>query len=169
MPHARDPVSESFDAAAAKLLGRAHGRPRLWVGTYVANPDRAWERYARSAGMGRLLGPDPQPGGLARTRWVRGFVRSLYYLHKHYYYEGRGLDLGEKRNVPNTSRALEFEVGRVRLDRGGVIRGRAVRIRLREGGSEALAAVQELPDSARIFDDAGRPAGRWADPARRDW
>lgn len=162
-------MSESFDGAAARLLARAHSRRGRWVGTSVANPGADWERYARAAGMGRLLGPDPQPGGLARTRWVRGFVRSLYYLHKNFYYEGRGLDLAQRRNAANPSRALEFQVGLVRIDKGGLVRGRAVRIRLRDGGAEALGAVQELPDSARIYDNSGAPAGRWADPARRDW
>jgi hypothetical protein len=168
MPATRDPVSVQFDAAAARLLRRADTRRGQWAGTYVRNPSPEWMLWGARNGV-RLLGPDTQPGGLARTRWCRALTRSVYYLHKHYYYEGKGLDLGDRRVSPNGARSLQFQAGTVRLAPGGVVVGRAYRIRFLAGGEAALAAVGQLPDSQRIYDDAGNPAGRWADPALRDW
>jgi hypothetical protein len=164
----RDPVSAQFDAAAAKLLARAARRPGTWAGTYVRNPSPQWVIWGRRNGI-RLLGPDNAPGGLARTRWCRGFVRSVYYLHKWHWYESGGYRPADRRNVPNHSTGIQFQVGTVRIGKGGAVLGRAVRIRFRTGGDDALEAVRKLPDSRRIYDDAGNPAGRWSSPAGRDW
>src|SRR6185312_14939259 len=78
MPFARDPVAVQFDVPAARLLGRAHDRAGQWAGTYVANPTAEWDAWARARGI-RLLGPDTVPGGRARTRWCRAFIRSCYW------------------------------------------------------------------------------------------
>jgi hypothetical protein len=176
MGYQRDPVSEQFDAAAARLLNRAHARRGQWVGTYVKNPSPQWQAWARRRGM-NLLGPDnaATKSGVkrnARTRWCRAFVRSVYYLHKHYYYEGKGLDLGDKKiggAEARGSRALQFEVGTVRINPEGLVVGRPVRIRLLPKGSQADKAVRKLPNSRRIVDDEGNAAGAWNDPTLRDW
>ena len=93
----------------------------------------------------------------------------MYYNHEWYYYATRGLDLPDRRLTKNRSQALQFEVGTVRIDPRGLVIGRAVRIRLLKGGTQAMRAVDKLPDSKRIYNDEGNPAGRWADPAARDW
>jgi len=164
----RDPVSVQFDPAAAKLLRRAYAQDGGWAGTYVRNPGPAWVTWGARNGV-NLLGKDNAGGGQARTRWCRAFIRSCYYQHEWYYYATRGLDLTDRRVTKNRSQALQFEVGTVRIDPRGLVIGRAVRIRLLKGGAQAMRAVDKLPDSKRIYDDEGNPAGRWADPAARDW
>jgi hypothetical protein len=44
-----------------------------------------------------------------------------------------------------------------------------VQVPLPPGGQAARRVVDRLPDSRRIYDDDGAPAGRFADPADRDW
>lgn len=169
MPQIRDPVSEQFDAAAARLIRRADAQPGKWTGTYLAPPSPAWLAWGRRHSI-NLLGPDTAGRGQARTRWCRAFIRSVYYLHRWHYWEGRGLDLSQRRDTPNHSCPVTFEVGGVRLGQGGRIMGRHVRIKMHRGGPEAARdAVRALPDSRRIFDDSGHPAGAWSDPGRRDW
>lgn len=169
MPQMRDPVSEQFDAAAARLIRRAHSRPGQWTGTYLAPPSPGWLAWGRRHSV-NLLGPDDAGRGQARTRWCRAFIRSVYYLHKWHYTAHGGLDLSQRNETPSHDRPITFEVGGVRLGPGGRIMGRHVRIRMHPGGeAEARAAVRELPDSRRIFDDSGAPAGAWSDPGRRDW
>ena len=167
----RDPVSELFDKGAAKLLRRAYASPGAWVGTRIAAPTPRHTRWAASIGI-ELSGPDRAPGGAARNRWMRAFVRSLYWQHKWFYREGEGLRLGDKRAAPNQSRALRYEVGLVRLERspaGIANRGRAIRIKLEQGGAAAEKAVERMPASKRIFNDDGSIGARWSNPAERDW
>ena len=160
----RDPVSIAFDSQAARLLERAYAQRGEWVSVRLVDPSvRQRTRFVR-LGI-NVDGPDPVPaGGLnARTRWARGMVRSLHYQHKH----GR------------RSGALEIEVGRhipaspqfnpARPQDGGLPPSRQFRVRIRRGGQVALRAVQRLPDSRRIYDDEGQPAGRHADWSWRDY
>lgn len=167
-----DPVSVQFEAAAARLLRRAHNNRGQWTGTYIANPGPDWERWGRQHGI-RLLGPDTVPGGMCKTRWVRAFVRACYRLMKNHYYEGRGLDLGERRTSPGAPRALKVEVGNsVRIDKAGRVVGRPVRIIILEGGKAANTAARKLPDSQRTYVREGggyRKGPRWSDPSMRDW
>ena len=168
MPARRDPVSELFDAGAARLLRRAYARPGRWAGTRIAAPTMRHTRWAAAQGI-ELSGPDNAPGGQARNRWMRAFIRAVYYQHKWHYREGQGL--GERRTAPNQSRALRYEVGLVRLDRvdGRVVnRGRAVRIIVLAGGQAAQDAAEAMPASRKIYEN-GAPGARWSDPARRDW
>lgn len=170
MPLVRDPVSELFDAGAARLLRRAYARPGQWVGTRIAAPTPRHVRWARAQGID-VFARDSVPGGAARNRWMRGFVRSVYYQHRWFYREGQGLGT-EKRVSGGSARAVRYEVGLVRLDRnaaGDVInRGRAVRIKVLAGGAAAQSAAERMPDAKKIF-VAGEPGPRWADPAQRDW
>jgi hypothetical protein len=167
MPVQRDPVSVSFDAAAARLLRRAYERPGEWAGTYVRNPPPEWTAWAVRNGIS-LLGPDSAPGGQARTRWARAFIRSAYYQHRWHYYPGRGLDLSDRRASP-WGRPLQYQVGTVRLTPAGVVVGRAVRVRTRPGGAAAQRAAAGLPDSRRIYTAGGEPGGRFSSIAGRDW
>lgn len=162
-------MSESFDVPAARLLRRAYASPGSWVGTYVRNPGPAWIIWGARHRIS-LLGPDNAPGGQARTRWARGFVRSCYWLHKHHYWPGRGLVLTEQR-ASTWPGPLVYRVGRVKISPGGVVAGRLVQVQVPvpPGGQAARREVDRLPDSRRIYDDSGAPAGRFADPADRDW
>lgn len=171
----RDPVSEWFDSAARRLLARAYARPGVWIGTRVADP--APRHLARLASLG-ISATDGDPvnrlpgrGVNARDRWTRGFVRSIYYQHKWYSGKPGGGWRGQKRTVARDAAAIEIEVGRRVVARGELIpAGRAVRVRVRRGGGQAMRAVRRMPDSRRIYTDAGAPADRWSDPAvTRDW
>ena len=157
----RDPVSVLWDRGAAQLLVRARAARGGWAGTRIADPSPR----QRAALMG-VYGIDPdgpdrpstatRRGGVnARTRWARGFVRAIYYANDTRH-GGPGL-------------ALEVEVGVHRPPLGVIPAGRAVRLRVRRGGQVAMRAVGRKPDNARIWDDAGFPAGRFSDPALRDW
>lgn len=161
----RDPVSQWWDTAARELLGRAYARPGQWVGTRVADPDPRHHRLAAVHGID-LNGPDPVDvlpgkGVNARTRWVRGFIRSLYYQHQRYHAAG-GTWRAAQRTVPYGSQALKVEVGRRVRARGVIPAGRAVRVKILPGGRAANAAVRKLPDSRRYIEDDGAPGSRQA-------
>lgn len=151
---ARDPVSVMWDRAAARLLARAAAAGGEWVATRITEP--TGRQRGRLASMGiDAGGPDnssAQGGrGGARSRWGRGFVRSMYYNH------GGG-------------QALVVEVGRMLPAKGELIpKGRAVRVRVVSGGGPARAAVGQLAAGERIFTPGGAPGPRWSDPDLRDW
>jgi hypothetical protein len=179
----RDPVSVLFDGAARSLLRRAYASPGTWVRTRVADPGKRAQAFAAERGI-VVTGPDNPSvrGGKGldcRTRWVRGFVRALYYQHK-WFSDTRGRPFRtQRRPVARSASALRIEVGRhvpasPQFDpdhpgRGGFPPGRAVRVKLDSGGKAKDRAVRRLPDSARIWTDAGQPAGRFSDPSLRDW
>ena len=174
MPHARDPVSELLDRGARQLLVRAYSvRAGTWVNTRLADPSPEHVAWARRKGLDDLMGPDrpSTASGMhvqAHTRWGRAFMRALWYQHKWYGDKQLKGFRPERRMVPY-SLPLQVEWGR-RMPAVGVIpAGRAVRIRIATGGQAKQRVVRAKPDSARIFADDGRPAGRWADPAGRDW
>lgn len=149
-------MSELFDTGARALLARAYAKPGQWQGTSIAIPSARHIAYFAGQDI-NVLGTDQW----GRDRWAAGFIRAVYYQHKWYYAQGQ---LGTIRRMTATdSRGLQYEIGRMTL------RGRAVRIRTRQGGDAAMRAVKRLPDSKRIYDNAGAPAARWADPTKRDW
>lgn len=160
----RDPLSERFDDAARHLLDRAYSAPGQWAGTRLADPSMAHIRYANSLGI-YPLARDDVPGGLARTRWARAFVRALYYQHKWWSAGGGPGWRASKRTTFRNAGALVVEVGRAVPARGVIPAGRAVRVKLMAGGNAKARAVAKTPAS-RIWADQG-PA--WADPGRRDW
>jgi hypothetical protein len=174
MPHSRDPVSELLDRGARTLLARAYSaRSGTWVMTRLADPSREHLDWAQDMGIDNLMGPDRSltQGGTqvnAHTRWGRAFMRALWYQHRwHGDKPARGFREG-RRTVPY-SLPLQVEWGR-RMPAVGVIpAGRAVRVRIAAGGQVSARAVRRKPESARIYDDCGAPAGRWADPGKRDW
>lgn len=163
----RDPVSVQFDAASARLLRRAYERKGEWAGTYVRNPGAEWLAWGLRNGV-NLLGADNAPGGQARTRWARAFVRSAFYQHRWHYYPARGLVLADRRSSP-WGRPLQYQVGTVRLTPAGLVVGRAVRVRTQSGGKAAQRAAAQLPDSRRIYNDDGSPGPRFSSIAGRDW
>lgn len=159
---ARDPVSVAFDAGARRLLDRAYARPGVWQGTVLAGPRPGARLRLAAAGINPDA-PDPAPGGAARTRWARGFVRAVYYQHR-WWSEGGGPGWRTaRRRVARSSGALRFEVGRA------TGAGRAVRIIILPGGAAAAKAVKRMPASRRIYTDSGAPGARWSDPADRDY
>lgn len=171
----RDPLSEWFDGAARGILERAYARPGVWIGTRIADP--APRHLERLAGLGiNPSGPDPVnrlpgKGVNARDRWTRAFIRAVYYQHRWYSGRPGGGFRRERRAVARSASSIEVQVGRRLVRQGELIpAGRAVRVRRRRGGDQAMNAVRRLPDSRRIYDDQGGPASRWADPAiTRDW
>jgi hypothetical protein len=174
MPHSRDPVSVLLDRGARQLLERAYRvRSGVWVNTRLADPSRQHLDWAQDMGLDSLLGPDDvvTQGGThvdAHTRWGRAFMRSLWYQHKWYGDKPAGGFRDQRRTVAY-SLPLQVEWGR-RMPAVGIIpAGRAVRVRIATGGATKLRVVQAKPDSARIFADDGSTAGRWSDPAGRDW
>ena len=154
MTFQRDPVSVRWDAAAARMLQRAYEAKGEWAASRLADPTPV--QHARFYMMGiDVNGPDNASTmsgkrDNARSRWCRGFVRSVYYQNKG-------------------GRPVEVEIGRHMPAVGTIPAGRAVRMRILRGGSVAQRAVRRKGEDARIFADDGRPAGRWSDPARRDW
>jgi len=174
MPAERDPVSELLDRGARELLVRAYSVPSgTWVMTRLADPSREHLDWAQDMGIDSLLGPDRATTisgerANAHTRWGRAFVRALYFNHRWYGDRAAKGMRSERRTVPYGT-PLQVEWGRRMPVREVIPAGRAVRIRTAAGGRTALRVVQAKPDSQRIYEDDGAPAGRWADPARRDW
>lgn len=131
----RDPVSELFDGGAARLLRRAYLVKPAWAGTPVTPPTLEHYQWAYRIGIDLTelsqIGDNPDPV----NRWLRGFVRSCYYLHKWFYYESTGtLELARKRMAPADTRALRYEIGqRARRIEGTRFYGTPVRIRLMSG------------------------------------
>ena len=142
--HVRDPVSELFDAGAARLLRRAYAVAPGWAGTPVTPPTLEHRAYFGSLGIEldelSQIGANPDP----INRWLRGFVRACYYVHKWHYYESAGaLNLDRRRMAPADTRALRYEVGqRARRIEGTRFYGTPVRIRLMSGlGGRAISKV----------------------------
>jgi hypothetical protein len=171
MSAVRDPVSELLDRGARDLLSRVYAAAAgEWVMTRLADPPPETVAWAGTLGI-ELPGRDNAPTLSGRrmqvyTRWGRAFTRALYYQHKWY---GAAGAIRAQRRMEPFGRALDVEFGVRRPKLGVIPAGRAVRIRLRPGGAPALRAVRRLGDGDRTFADDGEPAGRWSDPARRDW
>lgn len=152
----RDPVSELFDRGAATLIRRAYARPGRWAGTRVRLPGARHLAWAAARGI-VLDGPDPVPGGKARSRWVRGFIRSVYHTNTWYVRDGQP---GPRRMGKNPQ-GLRFEVGRIGYAKGAGV-GWPVRIMVVPG---AAAGYGRVPAGQSYVRD---PAVR-SDPADRDW
>jgi len=158
----RDPVSVWWDRGARDLLSRAYAAPRgQWVGTRAADPGPQARLWMASAGID-WKGPDNpsvpgRRGGLnARDRWTRGFVRALYYNHRlHVAATGQ-------------AEALEVDIGRRVIPRGIIPAGRAVRVRIRQGGRASYQAALRMSDRDRWSDPSGDPA-RSSSIELRDW
>ena len=164
MQDQRDPVSILFDDPAVALLRRAVAAKGAWQGTRVADPSDRQRAMLLAIGINPNHRDIPSAVGgraikgrgvNAKTRWVRGFVRAVYYANEH------------ERAGPR--RALQIEVGRWKPAGVRVPSGYAVRLRVRAGGTAALHAVQGKPDEARIWLESGEHGGRWSDPGLRDW
>jgi len=168
-------VSEWFDTPARRLLARAYARPGVWIGTRVADPAPRHLRRLSALGISPTAAdPVQRLGGRginARDRWTRAFIRAIYYQHRWHSGKPGGGWRAQKRSVARDAAAIEVQVGRRLVPRGELIpAGRAVRVRMRRGGDQAMRAVRRLPDSARIYTNEGAPGGRWADPTiTRDW
>jgi hypothetical protein len=159
----RDPLSLWWDRGARDLLARAYDAPRgTWVGTRAADPGPAARVYLASVGID-WKGPDNpsvpgRRGGLnARDRWTRAFVRALYYNHR-LQMAGAG-----------RADALEVDIGRRVIPRGIIPAGRAVRVRIRQGGRSSYHAAKRMSDRDRIYADDGSHAARSSALELRDW
>jgi hypothetical protein len=168
----RDPASVWLDRGAQDLLRRAYAAERgSWVGTRLADPGPRMRAWLAAEGID-WRGPDnPSTRGgrglNARDRWMRAFVRSLYYNHR--WFTGGGGVQADRRLVGHKADALEVDIGRRLVPRGIVPGGRAVRVRVRQGGRSAYQAARKLPDRDRVFDNAGEPADRFSEIGLRDW
>lgn len=157
----RDPLSVWFDGGAAELLRRAYGVPRgTWVGTRLADPNpqmRAW----MAANDIDWTGPDNAStpsarGGLnARDRWTRAFVRAMYY--------------GFRRVADPRADALEFDIGRRVVPRGIIPAGRAIRVRVRQGGRAAYQAGLRKGGRDTWIQADGQHGPRASEIELRDW
>ena len=175
MPYERDPLSVLLDTGARRLLERAYAQPGTWVGTRLADPGMRARTFAAARGI-NPDGPDHPSarGGRsartdAKTRWARAFVRAVYYQHRWYSGGGQQPWRRDRRTSPRSTGGLRFEVGRHVPAAGVFPAGRAVRIRLERGGQAKERAVRRLPDSQRIYTDSGAEGARWSDPDLRDW
>jgi len=183
----RDPVSEPFDAAARRLLARAYASPGQWASVWLPDPDvRQRTRFA-ALGITDLTGPDRpsaiggRAGGLdAKSRWARGFVRSVSYQHKWYSPVRKGGGwLQERRTAARATGGLLIEVGRhvpaspqfdpARPAAGGFPARRRIRVQLAPGGRAKDRAVARLASRDRIYEQDGTAGRRWSDPGLRDW
>ncbi len=164
--YSRDPVSVLFDPGARALLARAYARPGQWAGTRLSNPSPAHRAYLAGLGIDPM-GPDSKSGAgtlNARTRWARGFVRSLNYQHKWWSDAPGGGWRSTRRTAPRADLGLIIEVGRAMP--GGtqagtlLVPGRAVRVKVMRGARQHVRRKV-----AQVYTEGN---GR-ADPARRDW
>ena len=171
-----DPLRDKFIRGARALLDRGYGSPGSVQGTRLADPDAKAMRWCLARGI-NPRGPDNSSavarGGLnARDRWMRAFIRCLYEQHLWWAGDHDEPDAWrmDRRLVAYRGRALIVAVGR-RVPALGVIpAGRAVSIQVTSGGrAAAFRAARRKQEQDRIYDDAGDPAGRWSDPALRDW
>jgi hypothetical protein len=147
----RDPVSVLFDEGAVRLLERAYARQGQWVGTRLANPGPSQVAYTAALGIDPF-GPDGKTGEgrlNARTRWARGFVRSLQYQHKRSAKSYLGLIVEVGRALPGGRQAGTL-----------LVPGRAIRVKVMRGGSSHIRRRGGL-----VYTEG---AGR-SDPAARDW
>lgn len=167
MTYQRDPVSVLFDAGARRLLERAYRNHAQWVGTRLANPNERQLAYLASLGI-QWNGPDGKSGEgrlNARTRWARGFVRSLEYNHRWYSGDpNTGGWRSARRTTPRGDIGLIIEIGRA-LPGGRqagtlLVPGRAVRVKVMRG---ARAHVRRK--GGLVYTEG---PGR-SDPALRDW
>lgn len=176
MTTTRDPVSVLFDTGAAELLRRAYAAGRgTWAGTRLGDPGPQTRLWLISLGVD-WQGPDAPAvadpaarGGLdCKDRWTRAFVRALYYQHR-WYSGGDGPRAG-RRLTANRAGALQVDVGR-RLPPLGIFpAGRAVRIRVLQGGRNAIRASARHGDQDRIFNAYGEPLGARASSIEyQDW
>lgn len=188
MPGAtRDPVSVRFDGPARRLLARAYAHPGAWQQVWLPDPDIRARTWATALGLPDLTGPDPLPkgGGLdARTRWGRGFARSLYFQHKWYSPGAKGGGWrSDRRASPRNTGGLRVEIGRhvpaspgfdpARPLAGGLPPRRRVRVQLAAGGKAKDAAVDRMANADRAFTGpkgARTPGPRWGGAGKyRDW
>jgi hypothetical protein len=146
----RDPVSETWDPAARAILARARRQRGQWVSIVLKHPE-PWQ-ITRWAALGiDVPGRDTARGRSARTRWARAFVRAVNY---------------QARGGP----PVQVEIGRAVPAVGVIPAGRVARVRVvRHNPDQARAHMARVPDTEKAYDADGRPGGRWADPADRDW
>lgn len=167
--YTRDPISEHLDNGARSLLERVYAARGAWVTTRLADPGPLLQVWAEGIGID-LWGPDNAPTRSgkrqdAHTRYGRAFVRALWYNHR--WFGGPRL-----RRVPRSvpyARPLELDWGRRVSVLGVIPAGRMVSVRVRPGGAQPRRAVARLPEIDRIYAGSGKPAGRHAEAAGRDW
>lgn len=157
----RDPVSVAFDPGARALLARAYRAPGKEVPTRLADPEA--RHLAEFGALGiNVNGPDDasvkgRPGLNARTRWGRGFARSVYHQHTLWSGGAGGTWRARRRTVPRPAAEIELRFGN-RVPALGVLpAGRMVYIRFDPGRPAALAR------------DRGEVGPHQSDLRLRDW
>ena len=157
MPAQRDPVSETMDRAARALLDRVYRAGGGWAATRLADPSAAQLAWWIMHGI-NVRGRDPVPGGAARTRWGRAFIRALNHQHKWWSGDPDTGGWRETRRASWRRPGIQAEIGRHRPLLGVIPAGYTVRVRLGDPKAK-IKPGEEWAD--------GGP--RWADPADRDW
>ena len=157
----RDPVSVSFDPGARRFLDRAYSSPGQWRPTRLADPEARHLAEFGAQGI-NVAGPDDvsvrgRPGLNARSRWARGFVRSVYHQHTLWSGGGAGAWRTTRRRVPRSAAEIEIRVGN-RVPALGVLpAGRMIHIRYDPGRPAQLAR------------DRGEVGPHQSDLRLRDW
>ena len=152
-----DPLMAVLRTPARRLLERAYAKPGAWHGTSLRNPSFRHVGWAARIGLDPLLSPDPVPSGTARTRWMRGFVRTLNYEHKWYSEAPGGGWRADRRT--RARGGLKWQVGR-----SVPFRGRAIRVRV-ETGAEHYVRRKMAPDDRYVENEEIRAGvDKW-----RDW
>jgi hypothetical protein len=161
-------VSELFDGAARRLLGRAYKSPDHCAATRLADPTSAQRSAVASSYGVDVLAADDAGKGQARTRWARAFVRALYYQHRWYY--TRGAQLGATRRTEVSPRPLKITIGRHLPVKGVIPAGRLVVVEVLPGGAAKDRALAAKPATDRYITPAGEPGPAWNEgPESRDW
>jgi hypothetical protein len=137
MGYGRDPLSETYDAAAARLVRRALARPRQWCYTTVTRPAGRSLALAWIREHGIPYGTDA--GGL--TAWERAYQRAAYYYFDH-------LEAGK----PGGELSLQREWG------PATVRGRLLGVRVGPRETARRAAARK-PKSERWVDNPRLESG----------
>lgn len=160
----RDPLSQWFDSAAARLVARAYASRGQWTGIYLSQPSIGQRAAAAAIGEFDLYGRDRW----GEVRWVRAFKRSVFWAHKQYGYAGE-FRLGQPRASDHPGTSLEWQTGQLVMKSGWPSRRWAIRVRVHPAGAAATEAARAIPASRRWVDSAGHATSRRSDASDDNW
>lgn len=140
-----DPVSIWFERAALGWLQRAYRHPGKWEPTYLAPPTPA--RRAEAARLGVDLDERDRWG---EVRWVRGYKRAVYRMHKQYGYAGE-IRFADPRTSPSSATALKWETRGLLRKAGWPTRRRELVIMIVPGGDVATEVTSQRTPAGRSY------------------
>lgn len=164
MPRRRDPLSEWFDSAAARLVARAYANRGQWTGVYLSQPSVRQRAAAAMIGEWDLFERDRW----GEVRWVRAYKRSVFWNHKQYGYAGE-FRLGQPRASDHSGTSLEWQTGQLVMKSGWPSRRWAIRVCVHPGGWAATEAARSIPASKRWVDASGHATDLRSTAADDNW